>query len=144
MAEISIEQIRPELTWRLRQQILYPDQQLNEMKMNEDNDGYHFAAFKDGYIVAVVSLFNKANDWQFRKFAVDESVQKMGIGKAMLDHITDFALTTGGTRLWCNARLSAIGFYLKYGFKQTGQIFSKNGFDYEILEKELIPSADQQ
>ncbi|HEX8019469.1 GNAT family N-acetyltransferase [Mucilaginibacter sp.] len=144
MTNISIEQIRPELTWRLRQRILYPESKLHEMEMEEDNQGYHFAAFKDNYIVAVVSLFNKGNDWQFRKFAVDDSVQKMGIGKAMLEHITDFALTNGGTLLWCNARVSAIGFYLKHGFTHTGRLFTKNGFDYEILEKQLIPSPGQE
>ncbi|MGF7077504.1 GNAT family N-acetyltransferase [Mucilaginibacter sp. R-33] len=144
MAEISIEQIRPELTWRLRQRILYPESKLYEMEMEEDNHGYHFAAFKDNHIIAVVSLFNKGNDWQFRKFAVDETMQNMGIGRAVLQYITDFVLVSGGTRLWCNARLSAIPFYLKAGFIHTGNFFSKNGFDYEILEKELTPSLNQE
>jgi phosphoribosylformimino-5-aminoimidazole carboxamide ribotide isomerase len=134
-SEISIEQIRPELTWRLRQRVLYPAQKLYEMEMDEDNEGLHFAAFKDNAIVGVVSLFQKGDDFQFRKFAVDESVQGMGIGGQLLNHITNFAVTNGGKRLWCNARLSAIGFYLKASFNQTGRLFSKNGFDYEILEK---------
>ena len=136
-SERYIEQIRPELTWKLRQQVLYPDQRLQQMGMDEDNNGYHFAAFKDNYIVGVVSLFQKDDDFQFRKFAIDQSVQGTGIGRQMLDYITGFAVTNGGKRLWCNARLSAIGFYLKFDFKQTGQLFSKNGFDYEILEKAI-------
>lgn len=105
------------------------------MEMEEDQDGLHFAAFKDNAIIGVVSLFQRGEDFQFRKFAVDESQQNMGIGSAMLRHITDFAVRNGGIRIWCNARISAINFYLKADFKQTGQIFSKNGFDYEILEK---------
>jgi GNAT superfamily N-acetyltransferase len=136
---IQIEQIRPELTWRLRQRVLYPEQKLYEMEMDEDNNGLHFAAFKDNAIVGVISLFAKGDDYQFRKFAVDDTVQKMGIGMKILDHITAFAKTNGAKRLWCNARLSAIGFYLKAGFVQTGNFFSKNGFDYEILEKSIIP-----
>jgi GNAT superfamily N-acetyltransferase len=136
---IYIEQIRPELTWRLRQKVLYPDQKLYEMEMEEDNNGLHFAAFKDNVIVAVVSLFAWDDNYQFRKFAVDDSVQKMGIGMQVLDHITDFAKINGAKKLWCNARLSAIGFYLKANFIQTGRLFSKNGFDYEILEKSITP-----
>jgi GNAT superfamily N-acetyltransferase len=139
MSDIHIEQIRPELTWRLRQRILYPEQKLHEMEMDEDNNGLHFAAFKDNAIVAVVSLFAKDDDYQFRKFAVDDNLQGKGIGKQVLDHITAFAKTNGAKRLWCNARLSAIGFYLKANFVQTGQLFSKNGFDYEILEKAITP-----
>ncbi|PWK74133.1 phosphoribosylformimino-5-aminoimidazole carboxamide ribotide isomerase [Mucilaginibacter oryzae] len=134
---ITIEQIRPELTWRLRQRVLYPGSKLYEMEMEEDNHGYHFAAFRDNDIIAVVSLFKDDDNWQFRKFAVDPSLQKMGIGKAMLQYITNFAMEGGGARLWCNARDTAIGFYLKHGFKHTGQLFSKNGFNYEILEKHL-------
>ncbi|SDP04219.1 Acetyltransferase (GNAT) domain-containing protein [Mucilaginibacter sp. OK268] len=134
---IHIEQIRPELTWRLRQRILYPEQKLYEMEMEEDNNGLHFAAFKDNDIVSVVSLFAKGDDYQFRKFAVDDSLQNMGIGRQMLEHITQFAKTNGAKRLWCNARVSAIGFYLKAGFEHTWQLFSRHGFDYEILEKDL-------
>ena len=136
-SEISIEQIRPEHTWRLRQQVLYPQSKLAEMKMDEDENGLHFAAFKDNYIVAVVSLFPNGDDYQFRKFAVDERVQGTGIGKELLNYITDFTTLNGGKRLWCNARVSAIGFYLKAGFTHTGQLFSKHGFDYEILEKAI-------
>jgi phosphoribosylformimino-5-aminoimidazole carboxamide ribotide isomerase len=134
-SEISIEQIRPEHTWRLRQQVLYPQSKLAEMKMDEDENGLHFAAFKDNYIVAVVSLFPNGDDYQFRKFAVDERVQGTGIGRELLNYITDFTALNGGKRLWCNARVSAIGFYLKAGFTHTGKLFSKHGFDYEILEK---------
>ena len=39
---LSIEQIRPELTWRLRREVLYPNEQLAHMAMEEDNHGYHF------------------------------------------------------------------------------------------------------
>jgi predicted GNAT family N-acyltransferase len=137
MNDITIEQIRPELTWKLRREILYPEQTIHEMKMDEDNDGYHFAAFRNNYIVAVVSLFKRDNSWQFRKFAVAASVQSMGIGSKLLQYITDFAISEGGTKLWCNARLTAIPFYIKHAFVQTGEHFSKNGFNYEILQKDL-------
>ena len=135
--EINIEQIRPELTWRLRQQVLYPAQKMYEMEMDEDNTGYHFGAFMDNKLVGVVSLFINGADCQFRKFAVDATVQHQGIGTAMLKHITNFAVNEYAQRLWCNARVTAIGFYLKHGFEHTGNLFAKNGFDYEILEKKL-------
>jgi GNAT superfamily N-acetyltransferase len=134
---LTIEQIRPELTWRLRQQVLYPAQKLYEMEMDEDHHGYHFGAFMDNKLVGVVSLFINGADCQFRKFAVDASVQHQGLGTTMLKHITNFAVNERVQRLWCNARITAIDFYLKHGFEHTGKLFSKNGFDYEILEKKL-------
>ena len=107
------------------------------MGMDEDAHGYHFGAFQNNKLVGVISLFKNDNDWQFRKFAVDPSVQNQGIGSAVLQYITNFVINEGGTALWCNARLSAIPFYLRHDFMQTGELFSKNGFDYEIIRKNI-------
>ena len=138
---LSIEQITPELTWRLRRDVLYPSQKLFEMEMEEDTYGIHFGAFNDVKLAAVISLFQKGHDFQFRKLAVDPTFQKMGIGNSLLNYITDYAQESGGTRIWCNARVTAIGFYLKADFIQTAKLFSKNGYDYEVMEKELKPAA---
>jgi GNAT superfamily N-acetyltransferase len=134
---ITIEQIRPELTWRLRQQVLYPAQKLYEMELDEDNDGMHFGAFTDDKLVGIISLFQHDTAFQFRKLAVLPEFQKMGIGNQLLNRIEEFASSEGGNIIWCNARVSAIGFYIKAGYSHTGKLFSKNGFDYEILEKTI-------
>ncbi|MBS1520913.1 MAG: GNAT family N-acetyltransferase [Bacteroidetes bacterium] len=134
---ISIEQIRPELTWRLRQAVLYPDSKLYEMELDEDQDGIHFGAFTDNQLVGIISLFQTDKSFQFRKLAILPEYQKMGIGNALLQRVEEFAESEGGTVIWCNARVSAIGFYIKAGYAHTGKLFSKNGFDYEILEKQI-------
>ena len=134
---MDIEQITPQLTWPLRRDVLYPGNMLWEMEMDEDNHGYHFGGFIDNKLIGVVSLFQNGSDWQFRKFAFDPAFQGKGYGRELLNHITRFVLSEGATRLWCNARSSAIGFYLKSGFLQTGETFSKSGIDYEIMEKNL-------
>jgi phosphoribosylformimino-5-aminoimidazole carboxamide ribotide isomerase len=138
---IHIEQITPELTWQLRRDVLYPHQKIFEMELDEDKDGIHFGAFKDDKLAGVVSLFQKGADFQFRKLAVDPSTQNTGVGSNLLKYITTYAIENGGTRIWCNARASAITFYLKYDFIQTGLLFSKNGNDYEIMEKAVTPFA---
>ena len=135
----EIEQITPELTWRLRRDVLYPNQKLSEMEMDEDTYGIHFGAFSEVKLAGVVSLFQKGTDFQFRKLAVDPSLQNMGIGTNLLQYVTDYAIENGGTRIWCNARLTAIGFYLKADFLQTGILYSKNGYDYEVMEKAINP-----
>jgi len=134
---ISIEQIRPELTWRLRQEVLYPAQKLYEMELDEDQEGIHFGAFTDDKLVGVISLFQTGTSFQFRKLAVSSDYQKMGIGNALLQRVEEFAESEGGTVIWCNARVSAIGFYMKADYEHTGKLFAKNGFDYEILEKQI-------
>jgi phosphoribosylformimino-5-aminoimidazole carboxamide ribotide isomerase len=140
-SEIKIEQITPYLTHKLRRDVLYPELKIFEMEMDEDIDGIHFGAFYENKLVGVVSLFNKGESYQFRKLAVDPEYQQNGIGTSILNYITEYVQQNGGTTIWCNARLSAIGFYLKANFAQTGNLFSKNGIDYELLEKTIIPSS---
>jgi GNAT superfamily N-acetyltransferase len=134
---IHIEQITPELTWRLRRDVLYPDSEISDMEMEVDRDGTHFGAFVDNKLAGVISIFREGDDFQFRKFAIDPVFQHKGIGTALLNYITGFATEDGGKKLWCNARLNAAGFYLKNGFILTARLFSKNGYDYVIVEKTL-------
>jgi len=139
MPDVIIKEINHESTWKLRNEVLYPDGKLNEMGMEEDIEGTHFGVFEKDVIVAIISLFFEGNSCQFRKFAVDPSMQGKGVGRLLLAHITEYAASKSATILWCNARISAIGFYIKGGFKHTGKFFTKNSFEYEILEKNLQP-----
>ncbi|HZY35317.1 MAG TPA: N-acetyltransferase, partial [Mucilaginibacter sp.] len=66
---IGIEQITPELTWRLRRDVLYPDAEIPDMEMDVDKAGIHFGAFVDNKLAGVISLFREGDDFQFRKFA---------------------------------------------------------------------------
>jgi len=135
MPPLHIEQITPELTWKLRHRVLYPIGTIYDMGMPEDADGIHFGAFTDKQLVGVVSLFQKGTDFQFRKFAIDAELQHQGFGRQLLQYITGYAIENGATRLWCNARTSATGFYLKTGFTETGEAFTRDGIDYLIMEK---------
>jgi GNAT superfamily N-acetyltransferase len=121
----------------MRQEVLYPTKTFQSMIMDEDFTGLHFGAFYDGQLVSVVSLFEKENDFQFRKFAVLPSMQLKGVGRQLLQYITNFAIAQGGKRIWCNARLSAVAFYNKAGFTTTGDKFVKDCIEYEIMEKKL-------
>jgi ribosomal protein S18 acetylase RimI-like enzyme len=141
---ISIEQIRPEHTWQLRRDVLYPGKMKHEMEMEEDAHGIHFGAFTDNKLAGVVSLFQNRTSFQFRKLAVDPALQKAGIGSSLLAYITKYAEESSGTRIWCNARTNAIGFYLKLGFIETEDRFSKNGIDYVIMEKMITPPLNLQ
>ena len=140
-SEISIEQIRPEATWQLRRDLLYPAAMKHDMEMPEDIDGIHFGAFRDNRLAGVVSLFQDGTEFQFRKLAVAADMQHAGIGSRLVAYVINYAKENGGTRIWCNARLEATGFYLKQGFKQTGNLFTRRGIDYEIVEKPLTPAS---
>jgi GNAT superfamily N-acetyltransferase len=139
---LAIEQVRPELIRRMRRDVLYPGEPLQVVEIDTDADALHFGAFYNNQLVSVVSLFEDGTDYQFRKFAVAVEMQGKGIGTLVLQYITDFARLQGGTRLWCNARVAAINFYLRAGFVATGKKFTKGGLDYEIIEMWLPPTPE--
>ncbi|TKB98924.1 GNAT family N-acetyltransferase [Pedobacter cryophilus] len=132
-----IEQITQELTWKIRQKELNPELPLAAIKLPEDDLGMHLGLFHNNKLITVVSLFEYGEVLQFRKFATDSEYQKMGFGKQMIEYILAYAEEHHFTKVWCNARTSASGFYEKFGFTETEDRFSKNGIDYVIMEKEI-------
>ncbi|WP_442794969.1 GNAT family N-acetyltransferase [Pelobium manganitolerans] len=133
----NIEQIPPELTLKLRQKELYPNLDLEKVKLSEDDNGIHLGLFHENRLITVVSLFITGKSLQFRKLATDSRYQKQGFGTQMIKYIINFAREEQLNKIWCNARESAEGFYSKLGFKATDEKFIKNGIPYLIMEMEL-------
>jgi len=134
---IQIEQIFPSLTWRIRQEAMYPDHPFDFVKLEDDFEGIHFGLYADHKLTAVVSLFHKGEIYQFRKLAVLPEAQKMGYGKMIMEYMMDFCQIQKAKTLWCNARVNAKEFYFKFGFYETEKVFFKDGFDFVVMEKQL-------
>jgi GNAT superfamily N-acetyltransferase len=130
----SIEQITPELTWPLRQVVMYPNWSIEEVQLANDFEGIHFGLFDNNVLISVVSTFIKEDSMQFRKFATLHSEQGKGYGSLLLSHIIQFAKDEGCGRMWCNARCNASAFYAKFGFTETERKFNQDGHDFVIME----------
>ncbi len=130
----DIEQITQELTWKLRQKELYPDLPIDAIKLPEDDLGTHLGLFYQNKLATVVSLFENDNQLQFRKLATDSKFQRLGLGSRIVTYVLGFAKEKQLEKVWCNARLSATGFYDKLGFVKTGEIFTKGGIAYVMME----------
>jgi GNAT superfamily N-acetyltransferase len=137
MEKIQIEQIRHDLTWRIRHEAMYPDKPYDTIKLEDDPNGIHFGLFTDGQLVTVISIFEEGTIYQFRKFATLPAAQGKGYGSLMLQHIIAYVSNIGATKLWCNARTSASAFYMKLGFSETDKRFSKHGFEFFIMKLQL-------
>jgi len=133
-----IEQIPPELTWRIRRQVLYPDQEFGKAVLEDDDEGMHLGLFYDNKLICVVSLFRRENTMHLRKFATLEEYQSKGFGSELLDYLIAIAVEENCKRIWCNARKNASGFYAKFGFTETEKTYHKGGHDFVIMEKILF------
>ena len=130
-----IEQIPPELTWRIRRQVLYPDQEFAKAILDQDDEGMHFGLFYENKLISVVSIFRKENEIQLRKFATLEPYQNKGFGTELLKYLIELLRLDNCGKIWCNARKNASGFYTKFGFIETDETYHKDGYDFVIMEK---------
>lgn len=120
---------------KLRQEVMYPDKDIDFVKLPDDNKGIHMGLFEDGELMAVVSIFMGENrSVQFRKLATRKEMQGKGYGSILLKWLVDYANDVKLTRLWGNARIEVLDFYKKAGFATTEEKFSRDGHDYVIVE----------
>ena len=125
--EVTADEILP-----LRQRVLRPHQQLDELREPDDDapGSAAFAAVDDAGVVATGPVKRRpppfpSDDpgWQLGAMAVDPEHRGEGLGSAILDAILRHVDTHGGGLVWCNARVSAQGFYLRHGFEVASAPF---------------------
>lgn len=132
-----VEQIFPSLTWRIRHLAMYPAHPYDFVKLSNDFEGTHFGIYVDHDLAGVVSLFTTGHIGQFRKLAVLPELQGQGLGMQLMTYLIDFCKVQKLTKLWCNARVNAKEFYTKFGFHETDQTYTADGFDFVIMELAL-------
>ncbi|GGP10863.1 putative N-acetyltransferase YitI [Oceanobacillus neutriphilus] len=135
--EIQITKIKKEKAWKLRHEVMWPNEDFNYIKLKDDDSGIHFGLFKENMLISVVSLFVDKGEAQFRKFATLKAEQGKGYGSKLLEAVLKEAKTHDVKRIWCNARKSKEGFYQRFGLHQTGSGFVRNGESYVIMERFL-------
>ena len=152
-SENSVEQIRREQTFPLRIKLLRPGGTVEDVSFPQDLEptAVHFGCFRDSRLVSVATIFRNARPehlregapngqaWQLRGMATDPSVQGMGCGFSILQAAMDFVRLEDGVEIWCNARVSASGFYAKSGFRNlTPEAFEVAGVGPHFVMSFLV------
>lgn len=138
---ITIRNITTEDTLTLRRDVLYPHWQLEQVRMDHDDDGLHLGLYEGRELVTVVSLFISGPSAQFRKLATAAHCQGKGYGKRMMQHMQDICRKHNVRTLWCNARDSAETFYSQLGFTRVSDIFYKDDIAFYKMEISLEPKT---
>jgi len=92
----------------------------------------HMGAFAGsrnvGCATFLLSQWESAPAWQLRGMATATDVRGAGVGAALLAEAEHVLRNRSPIRLlWCNARIFAIGFYLKQGWTIASEEFSTPG-----------------
>lgn len=120
-------------THPIRHKMLRPNGTIEDCMFQGDNDEmtFHLGAFVDKKLVSVASFyfenhpsFSEAYQYRLRGMATLPEYQGQGLSSALLRTAFPVIRNNQCTLLWCNAREKALGFYLKMGFKATGDLFT--------------------
>lgn len=122
---------------QMRQQVMYPDQGIDFVKLADDDRGLHIGAYEYEELISVMSIFLQDRTVQFRKLATRTDKQGAGYASGLMQWLIDYANDMKFEKIWCNARSEAAGFYEKFGYQKTETSFYKNGYDYIVMEKIL-------
>jgi GNAT superfamily N-acetyltransferase len=135
---VAAEETRP-----LRHLVLRPGQPPASTVYPGDDDPAtrHFAAFADGHLVGIASLYREARPggppgvagWRLRGMASAPHVRGRGVGRALLAACRHHVAAEGGGELWCNARTPAAGFYARAGFAVVGERFDIPGIGPHVV-----------
>lgn len=132
---MEIRNISYELTWKLRHSVMWPNKNVEYVKLPNDKEGFHFGLFVDDKMISVISLFKTDDSAQFRKFATLNSEQGKGFGSKLLNYVLLQLDNSETVKVWCNARVDKTHFYKRFGMYQTENKFEKGGQNYVIMEK---------
>ncbi|MDU1889478.1 MAG: GNAT family N-acetyltransferase [Dysgonomonas sp.] len=129
---------------KLRQEVMYPDKDIDFVKLDDDPMGLHIGVFENEELVAGMSIFLHGREVQFRKLATRTNMQGKGYASALMQWLVDYANDMKFDRLWCNARTDASGFYKKFGYEETDIRFSKNNYDYVVMSNEKFKMKNEE
>ncbi|MEN8124543.1 MAG: GNAT family N-acetyltransferase [Bacteroidota bacterium] len=127
---ISIREIKPENTFFIREKELRKNMNLPAQFTGDlEKNTFHLGLFVDDILVSIVSLMKNKHinlageQFQLRGMATLEAYQKNGYGKKLVAKAEQILKNKSVEIIWCNARVVALDFYLKQGYKKIGSEF---------------------
>ncbi len=109
-----------DLRWRILRK---PWNQLKGSEKDElEGQSVHLMAYEKGKLLGVGRVhFNSSKKAQIRYMAVEEDLQRKGVGTRILQELEKRAERKGADHIVLNARESAIGFYKSHGYRLLGK-----------------------
>ena len=147
MSEPEVRPITAAETRPLRHAVLRPGQSFEQTVYSRDDhpETLHLGAFDGDRLVAIASLYREArphksgrSGWRLRGMATDPDRLGRGFATAVLAESVAHVAAGGGGELWCNARVSALGFYLRCGFEVDGDEFDIDGIGPHVVVTRVV------
>jgi predicted GNAT family N-acyltransferase len=129
-------------TVRLRDKILRKPLGLafSEDQLAEEFSDFHLAAYTNDWILRGCLVLTPKTDkvLKMRQVAVDEAVQKTGVGRQLVEASEVLGRLNGFELMELNARMTAVPFYEKWNYTIVGEPFEEVGIEHFKMSKQLI------
>lgn len=146
VSAVEIKQIKAKDTQDIRHRVLRPEQpESNAIYPNDDLEGtFHLGAFENDVLIGVASFYPEKsaiimapNQYRIRGVAAERGMRLKGVGSALLATGETEIWNRGTEIIWCNARIVAVGFYEKHGYRKVGKSFVIPGIgEHYLMTKE--------
>jgi predicted GNAT family N-acyltransferase len=143
MTILEIQFATPEYdeTVQLRDKILRKPLGLtfSEAQLAEEFADFHLAAYTDEWVLRGCLVLTPTDDktLKMRQVAVDERVQKQGVGQQLVAASESFGRARGFETMVLNARETAVPFYKKLNYDIVGERFEEVGIPHFKMMKKL-------
>ena len=144
---IAIRKISAQETYTVRHPELRKGKPIESCHFDGDDldTTSHLGLYENDQIKGVISLFDNnnplfgdQNQTQIRGMAVLENNQGKGFGRLLVEHSEKILKTQNAPLIWFNARINAVGFYQKMGYKIIGNSFEiPNVGEHYVMWKKL-------
>jgi len=105
-----------------------------------DPRAWHFVAIESGHLIGCVLLVpmdDMNTKAQLTQMAVDDSCQKTGVGRLLVQELIDFAKSEGIREIEIHSRSTVTQFYERFGFEVFGPEFEEVGISHRYMSKRL-------
>lgn len=129
-------------TYPIRQQMLRQNNPIENcvFKGDEEDQTFHLGAFIESKLVSVASFYFEKHpeleepfQFRLRGMATLADHQHKGLSTELLKMAFPIIKQNFCHLVWCNARVSAVGFYQKVGFEKVGEEFDVPGIGPHYL-----------
>lgn len=148
VSAVEINQIKAKDTQDIRHRVLRPEQpESNAIYPNDDLEGtFHLGAFENDVLIGVASFYPEKsaiimapNQYRIRGVAAERGMRLKGVGSALLAAGEAEIWKQDAEIIWCNARIVAVGFYEKHGYRKVGKSFVIPGIGEHYLMTKVNP-----
>jgi len=133
MPSFFVKEIKPNDCYFIRHQVLWQHKSFDDCGIDIDYQAgaFHLGAFRGDELICVASFFKQSqtkfseqHQYRLRAMATLYSAQNTGAARELLNTAFQILKAKGQDLLWCDARITAIGFYEKLGFEKLGDSYS--------------------